>query len=102
LADPVTILNKPVRTEGGFNLGKCQELMLDLKASMLHSIIIKKQIFPLFPKMTLLIQHKNIIEITKKNIIVKDSLIKLPIFAQAKKTKSPAPAMSTTSSTTSS
>ena len=95
--DKITIIKKPVQTEGGFKLGKCVEIMIDLKQSMLYGIVVKKQIFPLFPKLTLLIKRDSIVDINKKAIVVKDSLIKLPIFSKAQKMKSASPTLSATS-----
>jgi len=98
LAEKITIIGKPVQSEGGFKLGKCVEMMVDIKQSMLHGIVVKKQIIPFFPQLTLLIKRDSIVEITKKNIIVKNSLIKLPIFAKSQKLKTAPPTLSATSS----
>lgn len=79
------IISLPVRTQSGMQLGKCIDLMLDIKQNMLAGIITSKKILAIFPKLTLLIAHKSIIEITEKEIIVQDSLLKLPIFNSLKK-----------------
>lgn len=74
------LLKRRVRTESGFKMGKIIEYSLNTKSFSLASITTQKSFFGLFPGQTFLIHHTAIVDIKPREVIVKDSLLKLPLF----------------------
>ncbi len=74
------LLKRRVRTESGVKLGKIVEYSLNTKSFSLASITAQKSLFGLFLGQTLLIHHTAIVNIKPREIIVKDSFIKIPLF----------------------
>lgn len=72
------LLNKKVRTENGQKLGYVTDYNLNQNLKILASITCQKRFLRFFYYGSLIIRQKNIIEITPREIIVKDSTIKLP------------------------
>lgn len=65
------ILYKPVYTENNEFIGRVYDFTIDTKAMMLWQIFIKKK-FLFYTTFETIIQYKNIVEIKKDKIIVKD------------------------------
>jgi sporulation protein YlmC with PRC-barrel domain len=73
------ILGKNVRTENGQKLGRVTDYALNQNLKILASITCHKKFLRLFYYDRRLIRQKNIVEITPREIIVKDSTVKLPV-----------------------
>ncbi len=72
------LIGKKVRTENGTFLGTVQDFSIDTNRFILASISVQKRIF-LWKKQTLLIHQSQIVEIKSEEIIVKDTLVTLPV-----------------------
>ncbi|MCC6643275.1 PRC-barrel domain-containing protein [Candidatus Peregrinibacteria bacterium] len=73
------LLKRSVRTENGFKIGQVIEYTINSKNFILASITVQKKVLGLFPGRTHLIHYSAIVEIKPREIIIKDSTIKLSI-----------------------
>ncbi len=72
------LLGRPVRTESGIKLGRVTDYSLHCDHFMLASITVQKSFLGLWSFDTRLIHQTSIVEIKPREIIVHDSLLKLP------------------------
>jgi len=73
------LIGKKVRTENGQKLGHVTDYNLNQNLKILASITCQKNFLNLFHHDSRIIHQKNILEIKPKVIIVRDSIIKLPL-----------------------
>lgn len=83
---PTNLIGLKVRTENGQKLGIVTDYTINISMKVLASITAQKTLFHFLHFDTRLIHQKNIIEITPKEIIVKDTTIKSPALNLAQST----------------
>ncbi|MGL5830609.1 MAG: hypothetical protein ACRCZE_00495 [Candidatus Altimarinota bacterium] len=82
LDQKIKILYNKVKTESGDYLGRVINFEIDPEALVLHHLKVQKRHFHLIKGLPRLIHQKNILEITRSQITVRDSTLKLSLLEE--------------------
>lgn len=81
LAENFTLQNKPVITDLGRRLGHVEDYTINLETSRLQKLYVKRPLWRSWLGASLIIDRSQIVDITPRHILVRDTTIKSPALA---------------------